>query len=106
MVVRLVIPNPVGPQVLVQLEPMPLVRFRCLARLGAFVSVDPIPADIKSEVVRQRSEHAANSVAVIVMLTTRVIDGILATAMCLPFQQSQLFQEPHMIGQPHQTACE
>jgi len=85
---------------------MPLIRRRLLSCLSVFFAVINHALQREAEIVGQRAQDTAGRVGIVIVGTSRVIDGILTTAMRLAFQQSKLAQQRLVIRQAHETASE
>src|SRR5262249_16503227 len=55
---------------------------------------------------RQKAQHTTHNVGMIVVPVARVLDRVLTAPMRAPLKQTQLANEPRIVGQPRQTARE
>src|SRR5262249_25517346 len=49
---------------------------------------------------RQKAQHTTHNVGIIVVTVARVLDRVLAASMRAPLKQTQLVNEPRIVGQP------
>src|SRR5215471_3820058 len=49
---------------------------------------------------RQKAQHTTHNVGMIVVTVARVLDRVLAASMRAPLKQTQLANEPRIVGQP------
>src|SRR5262249_3014906 len=55
---------------------------------------------------RQKAQHTTHNVGMIVVTIARVLDGVFAGTMRAPLKQTQLANEPRIVGRAHPAARE